>query len=176
MRTHLVEPREYWSKPRAYSSWLQKWFPEVDIIAPSEDSFGPLGEYRTIPYKDTASGRLRSALINLLPIALTYTTVEKESWFSHTTLPPNHTTLPVRIIVSIIVAILGRALLVVPMVIMSFSATRTKSLITVSCAVLLFAICLGAFMRSKNFEIFVATATYATILVLFVGTGGNRSG
>jgi hypothetical protein len=57
------------------------------------------------------------------------------------------------------------------MVIMSINTNRSKSLITVSCSVLLFGFFLGAVMRSKSTEIFIATATYAAVLVVFVGTG-----
>ena len=62
------------------------------------------------------------------------------------------------------------------MVIMSFDTNRTKSLVTVSCSVILFGFFLGAVIRSKSSEIFVATATYAAVLVVFVGTGGSASG
>jgi hypothetical protein len=63
-----------------------------------------------------------------------------------------------------------------PMAIMSFNTNRTKSLVTVSCSVVLFGVFLGAIIRSKSSEIFVANATYAAVLVVFVATGGTGSG
>jgi hypothetical protein len=62
------------------------------------------------------------------------------------------------------------------MAIMSFNTNRTKSLVTVSCSVVLFGVFLGAIIRSKSSEIFVANATYAAVLVVFVATGGTGSG
>jgi hypothetical protein len=43
-----------------------------------------------------------------------------------------------------ITAVCGGALIIVPIVIMSFNASKTKSLITVSLAVILFAFFLGS--------------------------------
>jgi hypothetical protein len=85
-------------------------------------------------------------------------------------------TLSVRIIASTVIAVSGGALLIVPMLVMSFNTNRTKSLITVSCSVLLFGFFLSAVMKSKSSDIFVATATYAAVLVVFVGTSTNGSG
>jgi hypothetical protein len=57
------------------------------------------------------------------------------------------------------------------MLIMSLPHTdRTKSLITVSVAVLLFASALSVVMKTSNSETLVSTATYAAVLVVFVGT------
>jgi hypothetical protein len=63
-----------------------------------------------------------------------------------------------------------------PMAIMSSNTNRTKSLVTVSCSVVLFGVFLGAIIRSKSSEIFVANATYAAVLVVFVATGETGSG
>lgn len=70
-----------------------------------------------------------------------------------------------------IIAFTGGAALVVPMLIMSLPSTqRTKSLITVSLAVTLFAAMMSVAMRANNTETLVATATYAAVLIVFVGT------
>ena len=50
------------------------------------------------------------------------------------------------------------------------SVQRTKSLITVSLAVTLFAAMMSIAMRASNTETLVATATYAAVLIVFVGT------
>jgi hypothetical protein len=145
------------------------YFPEIDLPDP-----GYSGNYRTLPKKDAASSRLRSAVINLLPVSLAYAKAEKDTSL-YMIRPPKSISLPVRIIASTIIAVSGGALLVVPMVIMSFNTNRTKSLVTVSCSVLLFGFFLGTVIRSKGSEIFEATATYAAVLVVFVGAGGTGS-
>lgn len=70
-----------------------------------------------------------------------------------------------------IVAFIGGAALVVPMLIMRLpEVTLTKSLVTVSVAVLLFAVVLSLVLRASNTDTMVSTATYAAVLVVFVGT------
>jgi hypothetical protein len=93
--------------------------------------------------------------------------------------PLESTAAAVRIISSIINVTCGGGLLIMLMVIMSFDTNRTKSLVTVSCSVILFGFVLGAVIRSKSSVIFVATATYAAVLVVFavfVGISGSASG
>jgi hypothetical protein len=169
MTTHLVKCSHATPSLDAVNS---DYFPEIEFLDPDITSSG---QYRTLPKKDAASSRLRSAVINLLPVSLAYTKAEKDTSL-YSIRPPRSISLPVRIIASTIVAVSGGALLVVPMVIMSFNTNRTKSLVTVSVSVLLFGFFLGAVMRSKSAQTFVATATYAAVLVVFVGTGGTGSG
>lgn len=69
-----------------------------------------------------------------------------------------------------IMAFVGGAALVVPMIIMVFSPSLTKSLVTTSVSVVLFAIFLALGISSSNQDTLAATATYATVLVVFVGT------
>jgi hypothetical protein len=71
------------------------------------------------------------------------------------------------------VAFAGGVSLVVPMVVMRLNESLTKSLITVSVAVVLFAGALSVIFRAPNTETLVATATYAAVLVVFVGTSGG---
>ena len=59
-----------------------------------------------------------------------------------------------------------------PVLIMSFHATKAKKLTTLSVTVLLFAIAMAMGFRATNAETLVATATYAAVLVVFVGTSG----
>ena len=59
----------------------------------------------------------------------------------------------------------------VPMLVMSLPKTeKVKSLITVSVAVTIFAALMSLGIRAGNAETLVATATYAAVLVVFVGT------
>jgi uncharacterized membrane protein YfcA len=62
-----------------------------------------------------------------------------------------------------IVAFLGGACLIVPMLIMSLRYSRTKSLVTTSVAVVLFALTVSAGFRINNTD---------TIMVVFVGASG----
>lgn len=65
----------------------------------------------------------------------------------------------------------GGGSLVVPMLVVRLPrVTLAKSLITVWIAVLLFAIALSILFRASNTETMAATATYAAVLVVFVGT------
>jgi hypothetical protein len=73
-------------------------------------------------------------------------------------------------LVRFIAALIGGIFLIVPMVIMVLSQSRTKSLITVSVAVLLFSAALAFGLKANNVETLVSTATYAAVLVVFVGT------
>jgi len=72
-----------------------------------------------------------------------------------------------------IIAAGGGASLIIPMLIMSFDASRTKSLITVSVAVVLFALSLSLGFATDNKDTLTTTATYAAVLVVFVGTSGT---
>ena len=86
-------------------------------------------------------------------------------------LPPQNVSPFVDKLTRFIIAFTGGAALVVPMLIMSLpSIHRTKSLITVSLAVTLFAAMMSVGIRASNSETLVATATYAAVLVVFVGT------
>jgi len=78
----------------------------------------------------------------------------------------------VNVLARFIIAVGGGASLIVPMLIMSFNASRTKSLVTVAVAVMLFALSLSLGFLADNKDILTATATYAAVLVVFVGTSG----
>ena len=56
------------------------------------------------------------------------------------------------------------------MVIMTLDKSVNKSLITVSVAVLLVGAALSLGIKASNMETLVATATYAAVLVVFVGS------
>ncbi len=173
-RTHLIP----YPPARNYSirSILGGIFPEIEISKDSRAQWS--GAYYQLPDASIRSSRLGRVVSSFLPRALAYSKAERTDKVVHYKLGvPKQISLPVRIVASTIVAASGGALLIVPMVIMSFNTNHNKSLITVSCAVLLFAFFLAAVMRSKTTEIFIATATYAAVLVVFVGTGtGSGTG
>jgi len=68
----------------------------------------------------------------------------------------------------------GAVSILVPMIIMSLNNSKTKSLVTTSIAVVLFA-CICSFMlRTANDQTLAATAGYAAVLMVFVGlTAGS---
>lgn len=67
--------------------------------------------------------------------------------------------------------------MVVPMVIMIYSPSEKKSVITVSVAVLIVALILSFGIKVSDMNTLVSTATFAAVLVVFVGTstGGDSA-
>ncbi|ETI27969.1 hypothetical protein G647_00418 [Cladophialophora carrionii CBS 160.54] len=119
------------------------------------------------------SDPIRQTLNRFLPKRLTYTKLEMEANFDDFLAgkPPSTISPFVDKMTRFIVAFTGGASLVVPMLIMSLPSTnQTKSLTTVSVAVTLFALLLSMGVRTDNSNTLVATATYAAVLVVFVGT------
>jgi VIT1/CCC1 family predicted Fe2+/Mn2+ transporter len=120
-----------------------------------------------------SSDPLRDFLKIYLPRQFTYT---KSEIRQHTdeylaSQPPDSISPFVDKLARFIVAFMGGASLVVPVLVMSLpTANRTKSLITVSVTVTIFASLMSLGIRATNSETLVATATYAAVLVVFVGT------
>jgi hypothetical protein len=69
-------------------------------------------------------------------------------------------------------AILGGISLVVPMLIMVLCKSRNTGLITVSVATFVFAACVAIFSKAEGSHLLMAVATYAAVLVVFVGASG----
>lgn len=115
---------------------------------------------------------LRDVLKRILPKSLTYTKQEitrriDEYLHGH---PPEEVSTFVDNIARFIVAFAAGAALVVPMLIMRLPDVSLSKLITVSSALILFAAGLSIGLKANNTETMVATATYAAVLVVFVGT------
>jgi hypothetical protein len=79
-------------------------------------------------------------------------------------------------LVRFIIALTGGLFVVGPMQIMSINQSQTKSLITVTSAVVIFALVVSLLVRVSNIETLVSTATYAAVLVVFVGTATGQNG
>lgn len=120
------------------------------------------------------SSRLNNILKQVLPKQLTYTKREKAICKRHYSggRPLLKTLLFVRLIASTITTLAGGALIIIPMVIMSFNPSRTKSIVTVSVSELLFGFLLAAFVTRSSSEIFLRSMTFAAVLVVFVGSSG----
>ncbi|KAK4446885.1 hypothetical protein QBC34DRAFT_410549 [Podospora aff. communis PSN243] len=121
------------------------------------------------------SDNLRDMLKRNLPRSVAYTKHEihdrTNEYFSGQ--PPEQVSPFVDRLARFLVAFLGGAMLVVPMMVMRLpEVTVVKSLITVSISVLVFSGALSVLFRASNTETMVATATYAAVLVVFVGVSG----
>ena len=126
------------------------------------------GDLNTVP-----SDPLRDALKRVLPKTLTYTRREierrKEEYLDGC--PPEEVSPFVDSLARFMVAFVAGAALVVPMLVMSLpNVSLAKSLVTVSGALVLFAGGFSVGLRANNTETMMATATYAAVLVVFVGT------
>ncbi|KAJ4003995.1 hypothetical protein NW752_010921 [Fusarium irregulare] len=118
---------------------------------------------------------LRELLKRNLPRSMTYTEYdarERETeYFAGEA--PEQVSVSVDRLARFLVAFLGGAMLIVPMMIMRLpQVTIVKSLVTASISVLLFAGALSIFFKASNTDTMVATATYAAVLVVFVGVSG----
>jgi VIT1/CCC1 family predicted Fe2+/Mn2+ transporter len=132
--------------------------------------------YCTLPQSSGQASHLdplRTFLKTHLPKQLTYTRAEMHAHDDEyiSGKPPVAVSPLVDRLARFIVSFVGGASLVVPMIIMCLPAQdTTKSLIVTSVAVTLFAIVMALVMNASNAETLVATATYAAVLVVFVGT------
>lgn len=76
-----------------------------------------------------------------------------------------------------IVGLVGGLSLIVPLLIMAFHSSLTKTLVTVCIAVVAFALAAAVMFQLDNKDAITATATYAAVLVVFVGTSiASRDG
>ncbi|KUJ06296.1 uncharacterized protein LY89DRAFT_692549 [Mollisia scopiformis] len=121
---------------------------------------------------------LRKVLRHLLPRHLAYSNAERvrrQREFEEGK-PPHEISAVVDRLSRLIVALAGGAFLIVPMLIMAINPTQTKSLVTASVGTLLFSCAISLGLSSSNNETMVSTATYAAVLVVFVGiTTTNNS-
>ncbi|KAI1268303.1 hypothetical protein F5Y18DRAFT_223840 [Xylariaceae sp. FL1019] len=74
----------------------------------------------------------------------------------------------------LVTAIVGGLFVIVPMLIMSIHGTKTKSLVTSTISVFLFAMTLAWTSTSDDVSLFLATAGYAAYLAVFVPVGDGR--
>jgi uncharacterized membrane protein YfcA len=127
-----------------------------------------------LPRKEDA---VREVLRKYLPRSLSWTAKEKKERLNeyYQRERPEAYSPVVDSLARFIMAFTGGASLIIPMLIMSFDPSRNKSLITVSVSVLLFAVFLSSGIHASNQETLVATATYAAVLVVFVGTSGSNN-
>ncbi|RSL91398.1 hypothetical protein CEP51_000305 [Fusarium floridanum] len=115
---------------------------------------------------------LRCILMRYLPSRLSFSHHEKRERKKEYLdgEPPKYVSEFVDRLVRFTIAITGGLFIVVPMIIMSIDESQVKSLVTVSVAVVFFALIVSFGVRVSNIETLVSTATYSAVLVVFVGT------
>ena len=146
------------------------------------DSFQDLASKRGAPYNtrylrlpstlQQKPDAVREVLRKYLHKSLSWTKEEKRlrrNDYYHGRPPQIYSTFVDRF-ARFIMAFVGGAALLIPMIIMVFDASLSKSLITTSVSVLLFAGFLSFGISASNQDTLAATATYAAVLVVFVGT------
>jgi hypothetical protein len=89
-------------------------------------------------------------------------------------LPPEMYSRSLNRIARFLVGIVGGAWLIVPLLIMAFHSSLTKTMITVCIAVVLFALAVSLLFETDNKDTVTATATYAAVLVVFVGASTSQ--
>lgn len=135
--------------------------------------------YRTLKKKKTQNkDSIREFLRKNLPSRLSWTENERRARkpdYSHGKPPEIYSPL-LDSLARFIIGTLGGCALIIPMVVMVLHSSLAKSLITVSIAVVIFALVLSLIFETDNKDTITATATYAAVLVVFVGTSGAGSG
>ncbi|UKZ75689.1 hypothetical protein TrVFT333_003381 [Trichoderma virens FT-333] len=149
---------------------LQKFFdPDLDPGDPFES------HYSYFQDANEEIDPIRSALMRYLPVHLAFSRqecLERGKEFAEGKRPRLVSDFVDRL-VRFLMAFTGGVFLVVPMIIMTLHPSQTKSLVTVSVAVIIFSLVLSFGVRVSNIETLVSTATYAAVLVVFVGTSTN---
>ncbi|KAI8673252.1 hypothetical protein NCS55_00644400 [Fusarium keratoplasticum] len=121
---------------------------------------------------------LRWTFMRYLPSRLTFSHHEKRKRKKEYLdgEPPKYVSAFVDRLVRSTIAITGGLFVIVPMIIMSIDESQVKSLVTVSVAVVVFALSVSFGVRVSNIETLVSTATYSAVLVVFVGTSTGSGG
>ncbi|KAJ3462357.1 hypothetical protein MRS44_007143 [Fusarium solani] len=121
---------------------------------------------------------LRWTIMRYLPSRLTFSHHEKRERKKEYLdgEPPKYVSAFVDRLVRFTIATTGGLFVVVPMIIMSIDESQVKSLVTVSVAVVVFALIVSFGVRVSNIETLVSTATYSAVLVVFVGTSTGSGG
>jgi hypothetical protein len=148
---------------------LSGWFPEIACLLENSHDL----EYRDFTGSRTApsSDPIKDWLRRHMPRRLTWTKAEikRREMDYICQMDPEELSPFVDRFGRAIIAIGGGATLLVPMIVMSIHPSLTKSLITVSAAVVLFAILLSQLFAAAYSDILTITTAYAAVLVVFVG-------
>jgi hypothetical protein len=117
---------------------------------------------------------LRMFLKAVLPKRLAYSKERSQSNVKNMFgKPPKEVSPFVDKLATFFIAFAGGVALIVPMVIMILNPSQAKSLITVSAAVILFAVVIAFTFNVSYMDTVTATTAYAAVLVVFVGVGNG---
>ena len=134
---------------------------------------------KTLPRRANASSDpLRRWLGRILPHSLRWAFEEfqnRRASYRDRSITPEITSPFVDRLARFIVAITGGLSLVIPMLIMTIPQGSTRSLVTTSVAVVLFAGIISVGFSASNGETLGITAAYAAVLVVFVGTSVQQA-
>ncbi|KAI9640022.1 hypothetical protein NHQ30_011584 [Ciborinia camelliae] len=117
---------------------------------------------------------LRHFLCSHLKVWMTYSDEERntrEEDFEQKH-PPLAVSPQIEKLARFLIAMFGALAILVPMIIMTLDPSQTKSLITTSVAVVIFACCCSLTLQTANDQTLAATAGYAAVLMVFVGLTG----
>lgn len=171
LRSRKSVPTEDKDKRRVLlQAWFQHRFGSGDVFW-SHYAYFDEGSPRIDPF--------RSFLMRRLPVYITYSEEERTARrmeYEGGKEPPKDVSPFVDHLARFVIAITGGLFLIVPMLVMAIDTSQKKSLVTVSVSVLLFALALSFGVRTSNVEALVSTATYAAVLVVFVGTNSGDGG
>jgi VIT1/CCC1 family predicted Fe2+/Mn2+ transporter len=156
----------------ARSMRLKRHFPAINQAPDNPLNSHYFYAYMPPPPTDAA----RAFVQSLLPKYLTFSKEEKvhRSREYASGQPPESISPFVDRLTRFLVAFTGGGFLLVPMLVMAIRPSTTKSLITTCVAVLLFATVVALGFNGKNVETMVSTATYAAVLVVFIGTSSSQ--
>jgi len=128
--------------------------------------------YSYFKKSNTSIDAIRLLFMKRLPVWMTWSKDEQQARKTEYTSgkPPREVSAFVDRLARFVVAGVGGLFLVGPMLVMSFGSSRNKSLITVSVSIILFISVLSSWIKVSNVEALVSAATYAAVLVVFVGT------
>jgi Family of unknown function (DUF6594) len=90
-------------------------------------------------------------------------------------LKERHPSMVAIILAGILVSFTSSIWILVPTIFMSFEGGRTRGLVTVAVVVTLFGFFFVVGVRTKSSETFLATATYAAVLIIFVSSCSSIS-
>jgi len=130
------------------------------------------------PHTRSFGNRLQAFLQVHLPTWLSWSNSEKKSqpaYYAKGKLPTK-ISVAVSVLAGLMVALASAVVIIVPIVVMSFGGSREKSLVVTSVAVVAFGFVMAAVVKASSESVFIATATYAAVLVVFVGVSGGNGG
>ena len=71
---------------------------------------------------------------------------------------------------TVLAALVSRLFVVVSMLVMVLKPSKITNLVTIIVAVRLFSVSLGFVLKANNVDTLVSTATYAAVLVVYMGS------